>query len=732
MHALLVILLLGASAAAADGSGKAKTSSRSAAAAMAAKPADAGPAPSAVKMPPPKGSHVKADDNYCFQCHTNVGQWDEKKPDSWRLYIPENSLKDDVHWQKGVSCHDCHGGNCDTDKVNVAHAKEDGFRSKPEEIRAYCGYCHKDEIVELRKGVHEKAGPKGEDGLGTLLPCEKCHGTVAHHLYPAHDKRSPVFLDNQIQTCGGCHEEHLSTYVGSAHGQGLYKMGLSVTAACANCHGSHGIYRPADKRSSLHTEHVAQTCGKCHRFLEERLQKSVHGRHGIGGLADRVAPGGKEKRAPSCTSCHQGHDFINPESTAFRQQSPHRCGNCHSSLSQYYTMSMHGQLTELGYGPAAKCSDCHGAHDILPDSDPTSHLSMANRPETCRKCHPFASASFVSFDPHADYTNAQRDPGLYWTHRVLMIFIVTTFCAFGAHCLIWVIRSVVEVVKRGRPRGLVPGGVAYVRFSPFHRWAHFLLLVSFLGLAATGLPLKYSEFDWAKTLARVLGGFESTGTWHRFFAVITFCCFSGYVALLVNRYRSGRSRGTSRRELLFGPDSPLPNVRDLKDLLKMFRWFVGLGPRPTFERWAYWEKFDFWGACSDVILIGTTGLILWFPNLFCTILPGSALNYAKVIHSTLALLATGFVFAIHFITTHFRADKFPADVSVFTGLVSEEEFKYERPELFERLSREGELKNLRTTAPSRRRLWLITIGGLMAYFAGLALLAAMVIAALGG
>jgi hypothetical protein len=50
-------------------------------------------------------------------------------------------------------------------------------------------------------------------------------------------------------------------------------------------------------------------------------------------------------------------------------------------------------------------------------------------------------------------------------------------------------------------------------------------------------------------------------------------------------------------------------------------------------------------------------LILWFPNFFCAFLPGQTLAVSKVIHSTQALLATGFVFAIHFFSTHFRPDK---------------------------------------------------------------------------
>ena len=129
------------------------------------------------------------------------------------------------------------------------------------------------------------------------------------------------------------------------------------------------------------------------------------------------------------------------------------------------------------------------------------------------------------------------------------------------------------------------------------------------------------------------------------------------------------------------------------------RWFVGLGPRPTFERWAYWEKFDFFGAASDTTLLGVTGLILWFPNLFCLFLPGEAVNIAKVVHSTLALLATGFVFAIHFFATHFRPDKFPMDMSILTGIVSEEEMHHERPEYLERLRAEGRIEELQATAP---------------------------------
>ena len=166
--------------------------------------------------------------------------------------------------------------------------------------------------------------------------------------------------------------------------------------------------------------------------------------------------------------------------------------------------------------------------------------------------------------------------------------------------------------------------MAYVRFASFHRVGHTFLLVSFLGLALTGLPLKYSQHEWAKAVALALGGFGST---ERLAPLLR----RGHLRLLRDLRRAGWCSLYSARPpqghaaattLLFGPDSPVPNLRDVKDFFRMLRWFVGLGPKPTFERWTYWEKFDFWGALADIVIIGSTGLILWFPNFFCQLPAG--------------------------------------------------------------------------------------------------------------
>ena len=756
---------------------------------------------------PPEGSQLSVDENSCATCHGEADLWEGE---TLRLYVPHDSLANDVHWNNGVNCHDCHGGDPSSFDVPQAHgiadpeeeaaeeeaaeeeaaeeeaaeeeateeeaaeeeateeeateeeateeeateeeateeeateeeAAEDeeeeeeeedviDFRATMDEVRQVCGNCHKDQLTAVRMGVHQKAGEKDERGAGTIMTCGKCHGEKVHGMLAKDDTRSPVFLDNQIETCGECHEEYLATYKESVHGLGLSESGLLVTASCADCHGAHDIYYAGDKRSRLHPTKVAKTCGECHRFIEERLQKSVHGRGGLGERSEKAAPGGKEHRTPSCTSCHQSHDLQDPKSAGFRLRLPNRCGNCHVDFSKAYAMSMHGQLTELGYGPAAKCSDCHGAHDILPVNDPQSRLSDENRRETCQECHPYAVENFANFHPHANHHDAERHPWLHMVYVFMEILLYSVFGVFGLHTAAWFLRSLVHTMIHGRPKRLQPGKPAYVRFESIHRTLHVVVIVSFLGLAITGLPLKYSSQPWAKTLARGMGGFDSTSVLHYACALATFGYFICHISWLARRVYEAVKQKTPWLTILFGPDSPVPNFRDAKDAVRMSLWFVGLGKKPVFERWTYWEKFDYWAVFWGIGIIGATGLMLWFPNLFCRFLPGEVLNIAKVIHSEEALLATGFIFAIHFFNTHLRAEKFPMDMAMLTGLVTEEEMEHERPEWLERLQEEGEAEDLHRPAPSRAKLCTIMAGGAVALIIGWGLLLGMLFAAMG-
>ncbi|OHB84718.1 MAG: hypothetical protein A2V98_21590 [Planctomycetes bacterium RBG_16_64_12] len=674
---------------------------------------------------PPEGSQLAPDENACVMCHGEKELWEGE---NLRLYMPADQFADDIHWQKGVNCHDCHGGDPTVFDPGDLHAAEDGFRELAD-VRKACGNCHKDQLTALRKGVHAKAGERDENDRGTPMDCGACHGANLHRVYPAKDSRSPVFSNKQVQTCGGCHEEDLQTYAKTVHGNGLFESGLMVTAVCSSCHGAHGIYYAADVRSTLHPANVAATCGKCHRFIEERLEASEHGRgSGPGRPAERAAPGGAGKRKPSCTDCHQSHEMLNPEELPFQLALSNRCGNCHPDLSSRYGMSLHGELTRLGYAPAAQCDDCHGAHDILPVSDPKSHLAAGkNRLATCRQCHLHAVRNFSSFDPHANYTDAQNYPFLHFAYSGMEGLFYFFFGFFIIHAFLWFLRSFIHTFQQGRHKTLVTDSFALVRFEAIHRVLYLILIVAFLGLTLSGLPLKYG----GQSLARGLGGFDSTRIWHHFFAVLAIFGCAAHLVWGTTRITKLRKEGMGWKAILFGPDSPLPGARDFKDLFGMVRWFFGMGPKPGFERWTYWEKFDYWAAYLAAAVIGTSGLMLWFPNLFCTVLPGFALNVAKVIHSELAIMAASFLFIFHFFHTHVRPEKFPMDLSALTGLVSEEHLRKARPEYVERLEREGKLLEIRRTVPSRKRLRLIMLGGFLVFLAGCGLLVAILFANLG-
>ena len=105
----------------------------------------------------------------------------------------------------------------------------------------------------------------------------------------------------------------------------------------------------------------------------------------------------------------------------------------------------------------------------------------------------------------------------------------------------------------------------------------------------------------------------------------------------------------------------------------MFKWFFGLGPRPVFDRFTYWQKFDYWAPFTAVIVIGICGLLLWAPNVTASFLPGWVFNLATIVHAEEALLATVFLFSVHFFNVHFRPEKFPLSTTIFTGGVPLEE-----------------------------------------------------------
>lgn len=257
----------------------------------------------------------------------------------------------------------------------------------------------------------------------------------------------------------------------------------------------------------------------------------------------------------------------------------------------------------------------------------------------------------------------------------------------------------------------------FVRFRLYHRILHVMVIVSFLGLALTGMSLKFADASWGRALSWMLGGPFSCRILHRIFAIVTFLYFGLHLVWIL---RSMLKNGF--KKTFWGPESMMPQPRDVVQMFQNVKHFLGLGPAPKFDRFTYWEKFDYFAVFWGVVIIGSTGLVLWFPLLFAKLLPGIWINAAIIVHSDEALLAVGFIFTIHFFNTHLRPEKFPMDKVIFTGRVTEDELKNERPLEYERLVAEGRLEKLETGEAKHWVYRLAKIGGFTAVAVGVAMI----------
>ncbi len=266
-----------------------------------------------------------------------------------------------------------------------------------------------------------------------------------------------------------------------------------------------------------------------------------------------------------------------------------------------------------------------------------------------------------------------------------------------------------------------------LRFTAFQRQLHVVLMTSFLGLALTGLPLLFADAPWATRIAHALGGFRAAGILHRTFAVALIGCFSTHVAYLVDQIFIKK-----HRQYLWGPESMVPQPRDLAELFQHVRWFLGLAERPQFDHFTYWEKFDYWAVFWGMIIIGGSGLLLWFPVFFAILIPGWIFNIALLVHGEEALLAVAFIFTIHFFNGHLRPEKFPMDTVIFTGRISRHELKDERPGEWARLVQANALEALESGPPNPTALAVGRVYGTVAVLMGLGLFGLILYAVLNG
>lgn len=263
------------------------------------------------------------------------------------------------------------------------------------------------------------------------------------------------------------------------------------------------------------------------------------------------------------------------------------------------------------------------------------------------------------------------------------------------------------------------------RFDARARTLHIVVMTTFLVLSATGLPLLFSNARWARVLAMLFGGFHGAGLVHRFMGAILLGAVAYHVVDVCWRAFVRGERG-----IFWGPTSMVPQPRDFAQFWQQMRWFFGRAPYPKYEQFTYWEKFDYWAVLWGTGLMGAAGLVLWFPEAASRILPGWMFNVALFVHGAEAALAIGFIFVVHFFNGHLRPGKFPMDLVIFTGAVSETELKHERAGQYERLKTSGALEAFVAPEPDAAAVRRGRLIGTIGLTAGLAIVGLILFAVL--
>ena len=527
--------------------------------------------------------------------------------------------------------------------------------------------------------------------------------------------------------------ESIESYQTSLHARPNQDDRSRPNASCNDCHNVHSFNVPprgTPARTEWHLG-VSDLCGTCHENQLKTWGKSVHGRE----IKQK-----RNTKSADCADCHTAHNVANSSSNAAKLAITANCGNCHEDAYDSYRATYHGKVSTLGFTYTAKCFNCHGSHDVEPSKNPKSMMHPDSRLETCQECHsgkkdvPLATAGFASFSPHGNSHDFAAYPEIWFTTKFMIALLVGVFVFFWAHSILWWYREYMDRKQSKahwhiRSHSLPPdlkieerraehSDKHVRRFGPMWRIAHLLFAISVMTLVLTGMSAFYAETGWAKAVMAAFGSPKTAGLVHRVAAFTMLGIFYLHlIAVSVNILKKWKDFN------IFGPDSFVPNWKDMHDIIGMFKWFFGKAPRPAIERWSYWEKFDYWAVFWGMAIIGGSGMTLAFPHVVANYLPGWVFNVAAVVHGEEAFLAAVFLFTVHFFNNHFRPDKLPPpDVVMFTGTQSLEEFRHEHAAQYQRLVKSGELEKYLVDAPSKPFTLASKILGLVLIAIGLTLL----------
>jgi len=586
----------------------------------------------------------------------------------------------------GEAAHSVHAGfdclACHRDRDTLPHRPEPDFRVGDQGCRS----CH----VEAARQYEFHGRVSVDDANKDVPDCAACHGS--HVILSPENKDSSVHPANLPRTCSGCHENlnitskyeilldrPVQNYEASIHGQAT-REGTLVAASCGDCHFSggsaHRILAPSFPDSTVNHFNIPMTCGQCHKGIEQDYREGIHGRLAANGQTD----------VPVCTDCHGEHGILSADDprspVSARRVAEMICARCHDSevLNEKYGLrderlvsfidSYHGLKSKAGDTRVANCASCHGAHRVLPSSDPTSSVNPGNLRQTCGECHPGISEAMAGTPIHGVGGTGLHTPAAEIVALIYQIAIVVIIGLMVVHWLLDLGRQFKEVIDR-RPQ--------IQRMYPNEVWQHMLLTVSFIVLALTGFALRYDQGLIARWIFGWEGGFAVRRLAHRGAAVL----FCGTVVWHAGYLFTLRGRRFLR--------DMWPRGSDFLSFGRQILYYLGRGEKPLCAgRFNYVEKAEYWALVWGSAVMVLSGWMLWFDNWLSTFVPKGVLDVALVIHFWEAWLATLAILVWHLYSVIFSPEVYPMNPSWLTGHMPEDMYRKSHPGHLEQAREETE------------------------------------------
>lgn len=687
----------------------------------------------------------------CAECHDDVQEIYDRSI--------HGRLRDHPSAGEPATCVSCHGSHeiypTDDPRSKVHHHN----------LSQTCVQCHEDQALQEAHVSSEDRGAMQsyilsvhghanvDDPTSKAATCSDCHGW---HDTQSHDSPdSTVNRRNVARTCGQCHEDVLTEFYESVHGN-LVREGNPDAPVCTDCHGEHTIQSPTDRQSTVSKFQISETCGKCHDDqaiidkykipISSPSQMYEHSVHGKALLVDQ------NEKAAACQDCHGHHSILggsHPDSKVNRLHISETCGQCHGDIREVYDRSVHGQATEKGVRESPVCTDCHGEHNILSHLDPESPVyPLRLAKEVCARCHDSlvvnrkyglpteqVSSYFESYHGLASRlgdTNSANCASCHGVHDILS----HTDPQSSIHP-----SNLVKTCGQCHPAASEQfvAGLVHVSASNPENWLIYwvrkiyiaLIVVTIGGMLIHNLLIvfrhirdKYrrqkgiprvQRFPGAALVQHILlsiffimlvvTGFSLSFPESIFTRMMTVylglgeedrslvhrVCAVGLIFTTVWHLLSITLTRRGREELR----ALALKTRDLRDAFQNVMYHIGLAKtKPKFDRFDYSEKMEYWAFMWGTLVMILTGLLMWFPAQAAQFMGMERIwvDVASVIHYYEAWLATLAILIWHFFFVVFHPEEYPMAMSWVTGELSVESMEERHPEELERLIKEGKIK----------------------------------------